>query len=164
MLHIYKLPDTRNANRKDKNGKYFQVNPEKLPFDINESKPTRQYAANSISCEADLANEVRLNNHVNGSAVQFQDSFTGMLRNKFARWKRFVNAERVSSRVEVTSAGRAIKIRSQPEASVGSKGRMASRKSLLARLRSTAVPAVLPADTPTRKVSFDSFACATNTI
>ena len=52
-----------------------------------------------------------------------------------ARVRRLVNAERVSARVEVTSAGLAIRIRSQPEAMEGIRLRMASRKSRFARLR-----------------------------
>jgi hypothetical protein len=80
-----------------------------------------------------------------------------------ARLRRLVNAERVSFRVAFTSAGRAIKIRSQPEAIEGMSVRMASRSNRFARLRWTAVPVVFPAVIPTFKCSFVSLACATNT-
>ena len=52
-----------------------------------------------------------------------------------ARLRRLVNAERVSANVAVTSAGRAIRIKSQPEAMEGMRVRMASRRSRFARLR-----------------------------
>jgi hypothetical protein len=69
---------------------------------------------------------------------------------------------RVSSNEADESPVRAIKIKSQPEAREGSKVRMASRRSRLARLRCTALPVDLPAATPTRTCG-ESLAWATNT-
>lgn len=80
-----------------------------------------------------------------------------------ARVRRFTNAERVSVRLAVTSAGLAIRIRSQPEAMEGIRLRIASRSSRFARFRWTAVPVVFPAVMPIFRCSFVSLARATNT-
>lgn len=143
----------------DKNGRYSQAGPGKPPFDINESKPAQQCAASLPACGACLAGAAHENNHAGENGLQ--DSFTGRI---LARCRRLRSAERVSSKVAVTSAGLAIRTKSQPEAREGSRGRMASRKSRLARLRWTAVPVVFPAATPIL-IGCDGFslACATNT-
>ena len=145
----------------DKSGRCLRAGPVKLPFDINESRPAQQCAASSPDYAACPANVVHESNRVNGIPVQVQGSSVEMI---FARRRRASRAEWVSSKVAVTSPGRAINTRSQPEAREASMGRMASRKSRLARLRWTAVPVVLPAATPTLIWWEEaSLACTTNT-
>ena len=159
MRRFYKLPGNHNENRMDKNDRYLQASPVKPPFDINGSRPALRCAASWPMCAAYRAGAARLNNHEGG--IDFQDSSAGRI---LARRRRLISAVRVSAKVAVTSAGLAIRIRSQPEASEISNGRMASRKSRLARLRWTAVPLVLPAATPTRTCWVEvSLACATST-
>jgi len=142
--------------------RYLPVLVGKPPFDISASAPAQKYEACSLSCEAYPASAARANNHAGGIVLQLQDSFTtGMI---FARCNTLLSAERVSVKDAETSPGLAIRIKSQPEPSDGSSGRMASRKSRLARFRSTAFPTVFPAATPTLSEVVLLFLClATNT-
>lgn len=143
----------------DKNGRYSRASRATPPFDINGSKPVQPCAASLPGYAANHAGAAHENNH--GDGIDFQDSSAGRI---LARRRRLISAVRVSAKVAVTSAGLAIRIKSQPEASEISNGRMASRKSRLARLRWTAVPLVLPAATPTRTCWVEvSLACATST-
>lgn len=145
----------------DRTGRYLQEAPVISPFDINESMPAQGCVAYFPMSAAYHAGAVHGSNRANGIALQVLDSSTG--RKSLARLNRFVNAERVSVRVAVTSPGRAIRIKSQPVAREGINGRIASRRRRFALFRWIAVPVVFPAATPIRIRSCDSQACATNT-
>jgi hypothetical protein len=60
--HVYKLPDTHNANKRDRSDRYWRVNRVILPFDTNGSEPGLGYAENSQEYAAYLADAVHGNN------------------------------------------------------------------------------------------------------
>ncbi len=78
MRHTYKLLDSHNGNRTDKNGRYLRASPGIPPFDINESRPAQQCAASLPVCAAYRANAAHESNH--GDGIGFQDSSEGLVR------------------------------------------------------------------------------------
>ena len=77
MRRTYKLLDNHNGNRMDKNGRCLRAGRVIQPFDINESRPAQQCAANLPGYAACRANAAHENNH--GDGIDFQDSSEGLV-------------------------------------------------------------------------------------
>ena len=126
-------------------------------FDKAELMPTQPGAPNSAACAANRADAVHWGNR---SANKIQLS---LARDMIcARRSKLISTRRISCKEVGMSAGRAIRIKSQPGGRSGNSGRIASRKRRLALFRCTAPPTDRPAVTPTRTLGA-SLACATNT-
>jgi len=155
--HACRWPGTRSENRTDKTGMSPLADHARWFFDTTESRPIPPGAPNSAACAAGRAVEARRDNHLVGKTHDSSDR--GMI---CARRSRLVSAWWMSCKDEESSAGRAIRIRSQPGINWGNNERIASRKRRLALFRCTAPPTDRPAVTPTRTLGA-SLACTTNT-
>jgi len=155
--HTCRRPDTRNENMKDKTGMSPLAGHARWFFDTTESTLIPPGAPNSAACVAGCADAAHWDNRLVGEIHDSLDK--GVI---CARRSRLVSAWRMSCKDEESSAGRAIRIRSQPGSNWGNNGRIASRRRRLALFRCTAPPTDRPAVTPTRTLGA-SLACTTNT-
>jgi hypothetical protein len=157
MRHIYRWPDTRSENRTDRTGKFPLAGHAIWSFDTSELTPRLPGAPSSAACAEGRADVAHWDNRPVG---EIHDSFVRDMI--FARRSRLARARWMPCKGEDRSAGRAIRIRSQPGINWGNNGRIASRRRRLALFRCTAPPTDRPAVTPTRTLGA-SLACTTNT-
>jgi hypothetical protein len=157
MHHTCKWPDIHSGNRTDKTDRFPPAGHARWFFGITESETTPPGVPSSAVFAAGHGGVAHSGNRlVNKTHDPLE---RGMI---WARRSKLVSAWRISCKDEAESAGRAIRIMSQPGFIWGNKGRIASRKRRLALFRCTAPPTDRPAVTPTRTLGA-SLACTTNT-